>query len=35
MGHWTPTGVKPKEYDDDDELQEGGQMHSLLEERWG
>jgi len=19
MGHWTPTGVEPKDYDDDDE----------------
>ena|SRR6218665_643760 len=21
MGHWTPTGVEPKDYDDDDDLQ--------------
>ena len=20
MGHWTPTGIEPKDYDDDDEL---------------
>jgi len=20
MGHWTPTGVEPKDYDDDDEI---------------
>ena len=22
MGHWTPTGVEPKDYDDDDDEQE-------------
>ena len=21
MGHWTPTGIEPKDYDDDDECQ--------------
>jgi len=23
MGHWTPTGIEPKDYDDDDERRVG------------
>ena len=34
MGHWTPTGVEPKDYDDDDEIRGSvrGNFKAKLEE---
>ena len=31
MGHWTPTGIEPTDYDDDDELVDVNQGAHFLE----
>ena len=31
MGHWTPTGVEPKDYDDDDEKNLADKRHFFRE----
>ena len=39
MGHWTPTGVEPKDYDDDDDchyrnLDEWGTFNLIIVNYW-
>ena len=30
MGHWTPTGVEPRDYDDDDDDDDDACIHTYI-----